>query len=249
MKLIQAIRALLLYIANFFLSFTILTMILLVLPFSKKHWPFKIASWWGTMSALQSKWICGMRYKIIGQENIPKEPVVFLVKHQSAWETITLTGILPPSCFVVKEALLKIPVYGWGIRALRYIPISRDAGMKAFKQVIRDGKQRVACGLSVIIFPEGTRIMPGEHPKFHKSGASLAKAAGCKIVPIALNSGSCWRRNTFIKRAGLIKVVIGEPIETHGRTTDEVNKEVYNWIKEQMQKIQPGTGVKSNLRC
>ena len=238
MQLINVIRALVLYIFNFLVATMTVLSIIVVYPLSKQKIPFKLAQYWGAISAFQGRLFCGMRYDITGRENIPDEPVVFMVKHQSAWETTALTGILPPSCFVVKASLLKIPVYGWGIRALRYIPINREANIKAFKQVLKDGKERISRGLSIIIFPEGTRIAPGEHPQFLKSGASLAKSAGCKVVPIALNSGSCWKRNAFIKQSGLIRVVIGQPIKTKGRSADEINNEAYEWIKSQMLTIE-----------
>lgn len=233
------IRSLLLYIFNALLSFTTVVLILLVYPFSQIKAPFALAAWWGRNSARQGRIFCGMKYEIIGKENIPNEPVVFMVKHQSAWETTALSGILPPICFVVKAELLKLPIYGWGIRLLRYIPIQREASVKAFKQVLQEGKDRIQRGLSIVVFPEGTRVRPGEHPEFHKSGASLAKSARAKIVPIALNTGSVWRRNSFGKKPGLIKVVIGKPIETQGQSVDAVNEAVYDWMKTTMEKIQP----------
>lgn len=233
------IRSLLLYFCNVLLSFTTVMLIILVYPFSRKKLPFKIAAWWGRNSARQGKVFCGMNYEIIGKENIPNEPVVFMVKHQSAWETTALSGILPPICFVVKAELLKLPIYGWGIKLLRYIPIQREASIKAFKQVLQEGKDRIQNNLSIVVFPEGTRVNPGEHPMFHKSGASLAKSAKAKIVPIALNTGSVWRRNQFNKRPGLIRVVIGQPIETQGQSVDALNEQAYNWMKTTMERIQP----------
>lgn len=238
---IAFIRSLSLYIANFILSLTTIICILIVLPFSQRKLPFKLAQWWGRHSARQACFYCGIRYQVIGQENIPPEPVVFMSKHESAWETTTLAGIVPPSCFVVKSALLKIPVYGWGVRALQYIPIDRNANIKAFKKVINEGKERIAKGLSIIIFPEGGRVRSGEHPKFLKSGSSLAKATGCKIVPIALNSGHCWQRNAFIKKPGLIQVIIGKPIDTANKTTDQINIMAYDWIKATMTTLNQST--------
>lgn len=236
-KLFLLLRAGLFYLLTTILVVIFVIALYLVLPF-----PFKarlyISRTWSHLILCLGKWICGIDYEIQGKENLLNTPVIFLVKHQSAWETLTFPSVLPPNCFVCKDSLLKIPIFGWGMRLCRHIPIDRQAGLKAFKKVIALGKERLQSGLSIIIFPEGTRVAPKENPKFHKTAASLAKAEGAPVIPIAHNSGSCWRRNSFIKYPGKITVVIGPAIDTKNLTTDEINDQAYNWIKTTMNKIE-----------
>lgn len=223
---------------TFYFIFILLSMLITFLLYLALPLPFKVrlilSRAWSAMVCFTCEWVCGLKYQVHGFENIPKQPVIFLAKHQSAWETIVFPGLLPPNCFVFKKSLLKIPIFGWGMAVCHHIPVDRSAGIKAFKSVIEMGKRRLQEGLSIIIFPEGTRVAPKTDAKFHKTAASLAKAADAKIIPIAHNSGSCWRRNSFLKYPGTITVVIGPAIDSKTLTTDEINDQAYNWIKTTM---------------
>jgi 1-acyl-sn-glycerol-3-phosphate acyltransferase len=119
-----------------------------------------------------------------------------------------------------------------------HIPIDRKASVSAFKKVIRLGKERLLQGLSIVIFPEGTRVAPRHHPKFHRTAVILALEAGVPVIPVAHNSGSCWTRNSFFKTPGLITVVIGKPIPSTGKTAEALNQEVYEWIKNEMETLE-----------
>ncbi len=236
--LFLALRALVFYLilALSVVVFSLALYILLPLPF---HWGRKqIPGLWSHFIRNVGRFVCGLRYEISGTENIPATPVVFLVKHQSAWETMALPASLPPISVVCKEALLNIPIFGWSIRIARAIPINRSAGVSAFKKVIQIGQARLQEGLSVLIFPEGTRVAPREHPRFHKTGVLLALNAGVPIIPIAHNSGLLWRRNEFIKRPGLIRVVVGPAIDTHNKTPEMVNEAVHAWMQTQMEQLE-----------
>jgi 1-acyl-sn-glycerol-3-phosphate acyltransferase len=133
--------------------------------------------------------------------------------------------------WVLKRELTWIPVVGWGIRQLRAIAVNRDAGASAVRQVIEQGKARLAEGEWVVIFPEGTRMPPGETRKYGVSGAALAAETGKWIVPIAHDAGYYWPRRGLIKRPGTIRVVIGAPISAAGRNPREVNSEAQAWIE------------------
>lgn len=192
------------------------------------------------MAVWLAKSICGIRYQIIGYENLPDEPVVLLSKHQSAWETIFLLYTMRrPVVFVMKKELLRIPFFGWTLALLRMIPIDRSYGTKAFRQVIEKGRKRLAEGLWIAIFPEGTRTAVGEKIKYRNSGTRLAIETQAKVVPIALNSGECWPRNSFIKKPGTITVSIGPPISPDEKSPDEMMSEVENWIESEMHRISP----------
>ncbi len=181
---------------------------------------------------------CGIRLQVIGQENIPNHPVIFFSKHQSTWETLVFPHLLPRNCFVCKKSLLNIPVFGWGMRLGRHIPIDRSAGIRAFKQIIAQGKKRLAQGLSIVIFPEGTRTPIRTHQKFHKTGAALVKATGSLVIPIAHNAGHYWPNNSIIKRPGTITVVIGPAIDAQDMNAEELNNQLYEWIHRRMDRIE-----------
>jgi 1-acyl-sn-glycerol-3-phosphate acyltransferase len=236
-KIFLRLRASAFYVAFMLCSALCTTLLYLALPL-----PFKVrmelSRTWSKVMLWCGKWICGLDYEIQGFEHIPPQPVIFLVKHQSAWETIVFPGLLPPNCFVYKKSLTKIPIFGWGMALCHHIPVDRNAGVKAFKSVIKLGKQRLSEGLSIVIFPEGTRVAPKQDVKFYKTAASLAKSAEALVVPIAHNSGSCWQRNSFIKNPGKITVVIGPAIETKDLTTEQINDAAYEWIKATMKTLE-----------
>ncbi|GHT83913.1 1-acyl-sn-glycerol-3-phosphate acyltransferase [Betaproteobacteria bacterium] len=183
--------------------------------------------------------VLGIRYRVIGQENIPAGPAVILSKHQSAWETIALQQIFPPLCYVLKRELLWIPFLGWGLAAIPSIAINRSAGQNALSQVVEKGRKRLEMGLWVALFPEGTRVSPGESGRYKPGGAILAKRAGAVVVPVAHNAGEFWRKNAFIRRPGEIVVSIGPIIEVKGIKADEINTRARDWIEGEMRRLFP----------
>lgn len=197
-----------------------------------------IAVWRAAFMALCAH-VLGLRYQVIGRENIPATPSVVLSKHQSAWETIGLQAIFPPLVFVLKRSLLLIPFLGWAFAAVKMISIDRAAGKNALKQVEKQGCERLRAGYWVVIFPEGTRIPPGESRRFKTGGALLAVSAGVPAVPVAHNAGEFWARNAFVKQPGLITVSIGPAIDTTGKSPEEVNTLAEQWIEAEMRRISP----------
>lgn len=151
--------------------------------------------------------------------------------------------LFPPVTWVLKKSLLRIPGFGWGLAALDPVAIDRKARKKAMQQVIDQGRERLAEGWNLVIFPEGTRIAPGKMGKFKLGGARLAVETGFPAVPVALNPGEFWRRHSFLKYPGVITVVIGEPINPAGKTAEEVNGEALAFIVEQMDRITTLEGV------
>lgn len=194
----------------------------------------RIASGWAYCTIYWLKLTCNLGVSVKGLENIPQHPSIILSKHQSAWETIALQTIFPPQIWVMKRELLMIPFLGWAFMALAAIPIDRSSGREALKKLVAHGKDRLARGLWVVIFPEGTRTAPGQRGKYHIGGAWLASHTQSTVVPVAHNAGRYWRKNSFKKYPGTIQVVIGPPIETAGLKPDEVNKRVESWIEAEM---------------
>jgi 1-acyl-sn-glycerol-3-phosphate acyltransferase len=165
-------------------------------------------------------------------ENLPSGTHVALMKHSSAWETFAQAAILPPQAWVLKRELTWIPFVGWGLKLLHAISINRSAGGVAVRQLIDQGRQRLdQDGLWIVVFPEGTRMPPGQTRRYGVGGAAVALEAGRLIVPVAHNSGYFWPRRGLMKRPGTIRVVIGPPIQTAARDPREVNEEAQRFIE------------------
>jgi 1-acyl-sn-glycerol-3-phosphate acyltransferase len=189
--------------------------------------------------------LCGVDYQVRGQENIPEGAAILFSKHQSTWETYALQLIFPPQVWVFKRELLWVPFFGWGLAALKSISIDRSSGRKAIKQIVDQGRQRLDAGIWVTIFPEGTRVAPGQHKRWGIGGAILAEQTGYPIVPVAHNAGEFWAKRAFIKRPGTIQVVIGKPVETKGRKAADINKEIEAWMDTAMTDIAAEGAAKS----
>ena len=231
--MILTLRSLVFYLGVLVLTpvFSILAILLFPLNNVTRS---RIASGWAYCTLFWLKLTCNLGVSVKGVENIPQHPSIILSKHQSAWETIALQTIFPPQIWVMKRELLMIPFLGWAFMALAAIPIDRSAGREALKKLVAHGKDRLARGLWVVIFPEGTRTAPGQRAKYHIGGAWLASHTQSTVVPVAHNAGRYWRKNSFKKYPGTIQVVIGQPIETAGLKPDEVNQRVENWIEAEM---------------
>lgn len=175
---------------------------------------------------------CRLTHRVEGLEHIPSEPAIVLCKHQSAWETLALNLLFHPQVWVLKRELLRLPFFGWGIGLLKPIAIDRGAGRSAVEQVIDQGRDRLRAGYWVVVFPEGTRVPPGERRRYKIGGAKLAETAGVPVIPIAHDAGHYWPRNSFIKRPGIIRLRIGPPVETRGLSAAEINRITEHWIEE-----------------
>lgn len=184
------------------------------------------------------RFFTGMKIVVEGRENIPHAPSVIMIKHTTIFETYGHVPFFPTTAWVVKRELLWVPVVGWAIGlVLNPIAINRGKGRSAVKQVIEQGKQRLASGTWVTIFPEGTRVPFGETRKYGISGAALAKEAGVAIVPVAHNAGDFWRRREFSMRPGTVRFCIGPPIDASKQSPKETNAIVQAWIEGRMREI------------
>lgn len=191
----------------------------------------KLALWAGDV-------ICGMKLVVEGQENLPDEPSVIMIKHTSTLETYGHVPFFPRTAWVLKREITWMPIFGWVIGLVfQPIAIKRSDGRTAVMQVIEQGKERLANGLWVTVYPEGTRMPPGETRKYGISGAALAREAGAPIVPVAHNAGDLWRRREFTKRPGIVRFCIGPPISAEGRPPKETNLLVQEWIENKMKEI------------
>lgn len=180
---------------------------------------------------------CNIRHEITGLDNLPATPSIILSKHQSAWETLAFQVIFPTQVYVLKRELLWIPIFGWGLAMSSPIAIDRGAGRAALKQLTEQGAARLAKGLWVVIYPEGTRMASGTRGKYQIGGAWLASHTQTAVVPVAHDAGKYWAKNSFIKRPGVIHIHIGKPIQTAGLKADALNSQVEDWIEAEMIKL------------
>jgi len=212
----------------------LLAVFLLPLPFTYRY---KIAQPYSFLNIFILKHLCGVDYVIEGRENIPDGAAIIFSKHQSTWETMVLQLVFPPLTFVVKRELMWVPFFGWGLTLLKPIAINRAAGRNAIKQIVSQGIERLKAGIWVVIFPEGTRVRPGQKVRYKIGGAMLAAESGSPVVPVAHNSGEFWPKKQFLKKPGTIRLVIGPPIQTRDRKPDAILAEAEDWIESTMDKI------------
>lgn len=231
-----------LYWVGLIVSTVVMAVLLLLLtpfPFLVRQrfsvlWP-RFNLWWLRLT-------CGLRHEVHGLENVPDGPAIYLCKHQSAWETIAMETMVPPMAWVLKRELMWIPIFGWALAVLRPIALDRSKGRAAVEQLIEQGSERLRDGISIVIFPEGTRVAPGQKGKYRLGGALLAERTGYPVVPMAHNAGYFWPRRGFVKHPGTIQVVIGEPFDPQGMSAAQINRKVESWIEDTVARLGDRSG-------
>ncbi|TQV70680.1 1-acyl-sn-glycerol-3-phosphate acyltransferase [Exilibacterium tricleocarpae] len=213
----------------------IISVLIWPLPYRRRY---AIVMIWNRFVVWWASACCGIRYRIIGN-HWHTGPYVVLSKHQSTWETMFLQYYFGPVSTILKRELLRIPFFGWGLAVLRPVPIDRGSPIQALKKVKALCQQRLAEGNNVLVFPEGTRIPPGQTGNYARSGADIACAAGVPVIPVAHNAGECWPKLGIRKYPGTVTVVIGDPIPTSGRSSREITETVKAWIEGQMAAMEP----------
>ena len=195
-----------------------------------------VVAWVRAVFWLMDK-LCRLNFRVEGAENLPLANAVVLLKHSSAYETLVQFLLFPRQCWVVKRELLWAPFLGWAVAAVRPIAIDRDAGQRAVAQVLAKGKARLEEGHWVMVFPEGTRMPPGETRRYGVSGVLLAQEAGRLLVPVAHNAGDYWPRRGWRKRPGTVTFRIGVPVDPTGREPRKVNEQIQSWIEGQVAEL------------
>jgi 1-acyl-sn-glycerol-3-phosphate acyltransferase len=215
----------------FFLPGTLLTGILLsIIFFAPLKLRVGLVKLWINYSLALLHYFCGLKYHIEGLENIPEHGFILMSKHSSTWETIALQKFFAPMVWVVKRELTRIPIFGWGLMAMNAIALNRGSGRKAIKQLIHESRKHMDQGRILMLFPEGTRVLPMEQKPFKLGGAIVSEKTGYAVLPIAHNAGEFWPRHSWIKWPGTIRLVIGKPIEPEGKKSDQIIEEVKQWI-------------------
>jgi len=221
----------------YFLGSTIVLIILvgsaLILFFLPLKFRYAILSKWSMFCLWWLRITLNIQLKVIGKQNIPKQACVIVSNHQSTWETLALQTIFPQQTWVLKQELQWIPVFGWGLSLLKPIIIDRGEKLKALKKVIKQGAERIAKGVFVVVFPEGTRQPYGQLGEYQKGGVAIAKKTDCDVIPIYHNAGKLWPKGSFIKSPGTITLTIGKPISVAGKSASVLTKEIRDWTKNQ----------------
>lgn len=194
-------------------------------------------NWWNRGVIVWLRWVCGVRYRVEGLENIPLRPYVVVAKHQSQWETFFLQLPFAPVCTILKKELVEMPVFGWGLATVKPIAIDRSARREALKQILDDGCSRLGEGISVLIFPEGTRTEIGKVGRYARGGADLAVKGNVPLLPVAHNAGECWPGKKFLKYPGLVTVVIGEPLHADGTDSRTLMNRAQEWIEDEVKRV------------
>ena len=200
---------------------------------------YRYITFWCAMNLWAARWICGIRSRVIGGENVPHTPHIVACKHSSTWETLFLSRYLPPLAYVAKKELLSLPFFGWAFRLASPITIDRQAGQDAMIQISSQGRERFAQGFWIILYPEGTRIPVTRRVRYKTGAARLAIEMQVPILPIAHNAGWLWPKGFMGKRPGIVTMSVGKPIAPGTMNPAELMQAVEEWIEGEVARLGP----------
>jgi len=181
------------------------------------------ATCWSRLQRIFARLILGVHVRVEGTR--PAGAALYASKHQAMFETLELQILLDAPAMALKQELARIPLWGWAARRYGALVVDRSASAAALRQLMREGAAAKADGRSILIFPEGTRVLPGEQPPLKSGFAGLYRALGLPTVPVAVDSGVCWPRHGP-KRPGVITIRYGETIPP-GLKRDEIEARVH----------------------
>ena len=199
-------------------------------PFIKLKRRYSLTSAYISTLLIVLKLLCRINWKVKGNI-LGKKPVVIASNHQGLWESFYLQTLLNPLTTIIKKELIYVPFFGWALNLLNPIKINRSKKIQSAKKVIESGSKKLRGGFSILVFPEGTRKIPGKQVgKFARSAADLAIKNNVDLIPIYHNSGLYWKNKKFIKLPGTVKVIIGSPIQ--GKNSYEMTANLVKWMNK-----------------
>jgi len=198
---------------GWYLGTTAIALVGLPLLLAPRRWVVGWARLWIAFVLWWLRVTVGLTHRVVGRENLPAGPAILASKHQSSWETLSFTLLFDDIAIVLKRELLFIPVVGWAMARAGNVAVTRGDGAAALRGLVKQAKAAVAEGRSIVIFPEGTRVTPGDSRPYQVGTAALYRQLGVPVVPIALNSGLFWGRRKWIKRPGVLTLEILPPIQ------------------------------------
>jgi 1-acyl-sn-glycerol-3-phosphate acyltransferase len=190
----------------------------------------RFGRFWASSVLVLLRTIVGLDHEIRGLDRVPRDGCIIAMKHQSAWDALIIPVVLGDPAPVVKRELLLLPFYGWYAVRAGSIAIDRKAGAGALRRMLAQARPVAAAGRPIVIFPEGTRVAPGERRPYQPGVAALYQALALPLVPAAVNSGLYWGRRSFVKRPGRIVLQFLEPIPP-GRTRPRLMAELERRIE------------------
>lgn len=200
---------------------------------------YRFITGWCAANLWAARWVCGIRHRVIGMENVPTTPHIVACKHSSTWETLFLSRLLPPLAYVAKKELLSLPFFGWAFRLASPITIDRSSGENAMVQIAEQGRERFAQGFWIVLYPEGTRIPVQRRVRYKTGAARLAIEMQVPILPIAHNAGWLWPKGVLGKRAGTVTLSIGKPIPPGTSDPARLMQVVERWIEDEVAALGP----------
>ena len=227
----------LLYFVGSIISLILISFSGLLLIFASYSTRQKYLSQWAIFCMWWLKITLNIKTNVVGRENIINSSCIIISNHQSTWETLAFQTIFPAHTWVLKRELLWLPVFGWSLALLKPIIINRGEKLNAIKKVIKQGADRLEKGISIVIYPEGTRQPYKKLGVYQNGGSAIAKKTGYSIVPVYHNAGKIWPKGSFIKKSGVITVVIGEAISQSNLKPSEVTENIRQWTLEQENKF------------
>jgi len=227
----------LLYFVGSIISLILISFSGLLLIFASYPTRQKYLSQWAIFCMWWLKITLNIKTNVVGRENIINSSCIIISNHQSTWETLAFQTIFPAHTWVLKRELLWLPVFGWSLALLNPIIINRGEKLNAIKKVIKQGADRLEKGISIVIYPEGTRQPYKKLGVYQNGGSAIAKKTGYSIVPVYHNAGKIWPKGSFIKKPGVITVVIGEAISQSNLKPSEVTENIRQWTLEQEKKF------------
>lgn len=196
-----------------------------------------VLRYWSSSLAWIERTVGGIKMRIVGWENVPEGPCIIAAKHQSAWETFKLQYIFGNPVIVLKKELLDIPVWGQYMKSTGMIPIDRGNGGRALTEMMDAAHKAVDANRKIVIFPQGTRIKSGEKRPYKSGVAALYKELNIPVIPMALNSGLLWPKNSFLKKPGTITVEF-LPAIPPGLSRDEMMQRLKEAIETTTERLE-----------
>ena len=223
-----------LFLISFFFSLFITLLGFFKLPLILRIFVVKI---WSNLSCYGIRYILNLHLVVHNKSHIYKEPYIYLCKHHSFWESIVLYSVLPNICFVLKQELLNVPILGGGLKSVQSIGIDRKNKLASLKRFLHEGKERLSKKLSLVVFPEGTRVSVNTYPMFYNTAILLAKRTSTKIIFVAHNSGLFWSNQLSCIKPGCIRLELSHPISPTEYNINVLNKYSHKWINDCVKKF------------
>jgi 1-acyl-sn-glycerol-3-phosphate acyltransferase len=223
----MAIFRTLLFMMAFYLGSLPLVIIAFIASLTSRQLMRWAVSTWSSYQKFCARWVLGIKVQLEGE--MPGRPVLYAIKHESMFETIDMPQVFHHPSVIAKKQLADIPLWGFAARRYGMIFVDRDGGAKALRQMLVQARKVIEEGRPIVIFPEGTRVPRGKRPALQPGFAGLYKILGLPVVPVAVDSGKCIPKDSWVYHSGIINYKVGEEIPA-GLPREEIEARVHKAI-------------------